>query len=164
MATIETALFSLLSSDSAIGDFVEDRIYSGVMPSGRMVSDTWLPVIERNEVLMPPFDLTAYKAASAITFQQIAGVRSHTLTAPIGYVRSRWQVNCWGCEYADCRNVAAAVRKLLDGYEGTYGGIKLYCVELVSERDLLSLVADVRSLLRFGKALDFIIRFKEDLN
>jgi len=163
MATIETALFGLLSSDSAIGDFVEDRIYSGVMPSGRAVSDTWLPVIERNEVLMPPFDLTAFKAASAITFQQISGFRNHTLTAPIGYVRSRWQVNCWGNEYQDCRNVAAMVRKLLDGYEGTYDGIKLHCIELAGERDLISLVADVRSLLRFGKALDFIIQFKEEL-
>jgi hypothetical protein len=96
-----------------------------------------------------------------ITYQQISGVRQQVTTHSIGMVQARFQINCWGETYGDCNTVAMAVRKLLDGYAGTVEKVKIHDIQLDNEIDLQELVEGVSQSERRGKALDFIVWYRE---
>jgi len=134
--TIETVLFSLLN-DSDITDLVSDRIY---------------PTILDQKASMP-----------AITYQQVTGVRVHTMNGAIGMCKSTFQVNCWASTYRETRQLSEVVRKTLDGYSGTVDSFQIYTVLLRNEGDMFDAVAENDKLDKYAKRLDFEIWFKEDL-
>lgn len=135
--SVEEGLYSLLSNDEAASALVGSRIFP---------------------LIAPQADSLPY-----ITYQEISGIRQHVLAGPVGMVCSRFQINCWGQVYEDCDAVATAVRKLLDGYAGTAGGTVVHKAKLDSEIDLQELVEGASQSERRGKALDFIIWFREEI-
>lgn len=150
----------------------------------------WIPIIEKAGDLAPPFDITLIDRSSieqaiyylldndinvraypkvlpqntllpAATYQEITGLRQQVLTHPVGMVKSRFQINCWAENYADCDGLADAIREILDGYSGTVSKIQIHNISLDNEIDLINILADISQSKTYGKALDFIVWFKE---
>lgn len=134
-STIETAIFSMLADDSEIGSMAGDRIYPNKIPQ-----DSELP---------------------AITYQEISGLRQHVMAGPVGLVKSRYQVNCWAESYSECKTLSEAVRKEMDGYDGTVNGVEIEVIMLASEIDIPEISEDKEIISVYGKGLDFVVWYKE---
>ena len=132
---IETALYSILSGDSGVSAIVGTRIYPKVIPQ--------------------------LASLPAVSYQEITGMREHTMDGPVGMVRSRWQINCVADSYSALRALADAVRKALDGYCDTASSTKIDACFLDNENDGLDSLPDVKGSKRYTKILDFIIWFQE---
>lgn len=136
MATIEDAIYSLLSSDGPLSALVDTRI---------------------DPILVPQSD-----AMPAVTFKQLPSSRDDTLGGPTGLVRSQWEFTCWGAAYADARAVADALRQAISGYDGTVLGVVIQAVMAPSdEHDVPANPAGKNVARRYGKALEFTIWFCE---
>jgi hypothetical protein len=133
--TIEKLIFSVLSNDGTVSGLVAARIYPMVVP--------------RNA------------SYPAITYQQTAGDREHTMAGPIGMVDSRFVINCWATTYNGARALSDAVRIALDGNSTDVGSQALYVIFLENETDTVEQKDGVRELRRFAKQLDFTVWFKE---
>jgi hypothetical protein len=132
---IEEAIYYLLSNDATVSGLVGTRIYPMVVP--------------RNA------------AMPAIAYQQISGVREHTMTGPIGMVKARFQINCWAETYATADAIAEAVRKELDGYSGVASDTWIYDITLLQGADKIEVLPGVDVLTTTGKRLDFLVWYKE---
>jgi hypothetical protein len=133
--TIETALFSILIADDTVGLSVTNRIYPNIVPQ---------------KAAMP-----------AITYQQISGPRQHVMTDDSGLVQASYQINCWSKTYVGARELSEAVRKVLDGYNGTVNTRVIHAILLDDEGDMPQMQAESDVLLRYGKRLDFTIWYIE---
>ena len=133
--TIEAALFDLLILNSTVSAQVSRRVYPQIIPQN-----------------------TSYPA---IRYNQISGVRDHTLTDTSQMVPARFQIDCYGSSYANARTMAAAVRGVLDNYHGTVGSIVIQCVHLIDEGDYFSEQVGVDQLRRYGKTQDYMIWYNE---
>lgn len=134
---IESALYSILSSDDTIVDLVNTRIS---------------PNIISQKTIMP-----------AISFQQISGQRGYVMAGPDGTVESRYQINCWANTYNASKELSEAVRKKLSDFTGTVNSRKIELIKLEDEGDLPNLSPGVDVLRRYGKRLDFLIWYKETI-
>jgi len=135
---IETALYSILSSDSGVSAIISTRIYPRIVPQ--------------------------LASLPALSYQQISGPREHTMSGPAGMVKSRWQINCVVESYSALRALADAVRKALDCYSGTASSTKIDVGFLDNENDGFDSIHDVKSSKRYTKILDFIIWFQESIS
>jgi hypothetical protein len=106
--TIEEALHEYLSGKTEITDLVGERIYPIVLPQG---------------VLYP-----------ALTYIKISGPVLHDVD--IAY--PRLQLGSWGDKYSDVKQLAAAVKEVLQRFKGIMGsspGIRVSQVVFVNELD-----------------------------
>jgi len=53
-----------------------------------------------------------------IAFSYVGGSSGNTLDGVGGIQKLRLQIDCWGTTPVDAKNLADAVRKVLDGYQG----------------------------------------------
>lgn len=134
-ATIEQAIYSLLSADPTVSGLVGNRI---------------TPVLVPQDSAMP-----------AVTYAEVAGVRENTMDGPAGLVRSRWQFNCWGISYADGRSVSDAVRQVLDGYSGSGAGVTIQSIMTIGENNISANPAGKNVARRYGNSLDLEVWFCE---
>ena len=107
--TIEEALHEYLSGRTEITDLVGNRIYPIVLPQG--------------------------PAYPALTYIKISGPVLHDVD--IAY--PRFQLSSWGEEYSDVKQLAAAVKEVLQRFKGVMGsapGIKVSQVVFENELDL----------------------------
>jgi hypothetical protein len=132
---IERAIVSVLTNDATVAALVGTRIYPLIMP----------------------------QAASrpAITYQQIGGYRWQTVASAAGVVDSRFQLNCWGDDYADADSLADAVRQALDGYSGIAATVTIVAVQIEDEGDIIDMTGGLSAVQPMGKRIDFRIWFKE---
>jgi len=135
--TIEAALHSILINNTPVNMLVDTGIYPNVVPQNA--------------------------AMPAVTYQQISGPRVHDMQGSVGLVRARFQVNCWAESYAKAKELAGAVRLALDGYSGTVLQTTISVIHLDNESDMPEMLAGVDKLARYGKYLDFIVWFEEQL-
>ena len=135
--TVEAALPSILINDTAVNMLVGDGIYPNIIPQGADIP--------------------------AITYQQISGPRVHDMQGPNGMVKARWQINCWAADYAKAKELAGAVRLVLDGYSGTALQTVIDVIHLINEGDMPEMAPGTDELARYGKYLDFIVWFREEI-
>lgn len=92
MATIEEAIYALLTADAGVGQLLSTRIYPQAIPQ-----DAALP---------------------AVAYQRISGPRILAHDGPTGMARARIQITVQGTMYSSAKGVAEAIRQALDGYKG----------------------------------------------
>lgn len=117
--TIETGLRAHLIADATLAALVVDRVYP--MPAPQNAGY--------------PF----------VTWQRISGERVFSLGGPSGLAYPRFQIDVWsdsrenrpagGAPYLESRAIADAIRRALDGFNGTLDGIRVSAI-LLDERDL----------------------------
>lgn len=92
-ATIEQAIYTLLSGDAALTAIVGTRIYPLRAPQ----SGTY----------------------PLLVYQQIASQKVDSMQGGSGLDLSLWQFTCWGPDYLVAKQAIEALRILLQGYRGT---------------------------------------------
>jgi len=134
-AFIESALVSILNSDEDITDIVVSRIYPQTIPQ-----ETDFP---------------------AIRYNQVSGVRDHTLTDSSNCVNARFQIDCIASTLLAGRELADAVRSKLDNYSGTVGTVTIQCIQLINEIDYYNESVGVDQLTLYGKTQDYYVWYNE---
>ncbi len=135
-ATIEKAIYSLLSGDPTLSGLVGTRIDPVLVPQGT--------------------------AMPAVTYMQIPSRRDDTLGGPTGLVQSRWQFNCWASTTAEARTVASALRQAISGYSGSGTGVVIQVIMAPDQEiDISANPAGKNVARRYGKTQDFEIWFCE---
>lgn len=109
MATIEEALFSILTNDSALSALIGTRVYPNIFPQG---------------VTLP-----------AISYQRISSVRLHSHSGASQLARPRFQLTCLSDSYTEAISVANALREALDGYGGVPAGVRVPVALIQNEFD-----------------------------
>ncbi len=94
---IEEALVAHLLANAGVIAYVGNRIYPLVIPEG---------------VELP-----------AIAYQRISTPRESTHSGPSGLASPRFQFSCVSGKYSEANGLVNAVRRALDGYKGTMGGV-----------------------------------------
>ena len=133
--TIDVALYDILYSDSTIEGIVSSAIYHQIVPQN-----------------------TSYPA---IRWNQVAGVRNHTLASTDDMVSARFQIDCYGLTSVQARSLADAIRGILDNYTGTVGTVVIQCSHLIDEQDYFSETIGADQLRRYGKTQDYLIWYNE---
>ena len=87
--SLETGLYTALTSDSTISGLVNSRIYPEIMPQG---------------VKYP-----------AISYQRVSTVRTQMLSGVDDFTEVRVIIDCWDDSYSGVKAVADAVKSALDG-------------------------------------------------
>jgi hypothetical protein len=133
-STAEAVLQRILAVAPVVSNLIGSRIYPNIVPQ---------------KAPMP-----------AITYQQISGPRLHDMQGAVGLAKARYQINCWAVSYAGAKELAEAVRLTLDGYssEGT-----IAVIHLNNEGDMPEMEPGADVLSRYGKRLDFIVWFREQV-
>ena len=67
---------------------------------------------------MYPLILPDQAAFPAVTYQVVSSMEEQTLDGPTGIFTARVQVDAWSASYGETKAVAAAIRTLLDGFDG----------------------------------------------
>jgi hypothetical protein len=107
---VEQAVYTALTSDSAVTTFCGTRIYPLLLPTS--------PTLP------------------AIDYKIIGGGNTPTFTT-MGTQRYRVEVNCWGATYADAVTLRHAVVKALSGYQSGNTAIEYLMPQDFFEPDLL---------------------------
>ena len=128
--SLETALRAYVLADAAIAAAVGQRMYPRGLPQG------------------PTFP--------ALVYSRVDTRRLHDLDGPDGLPRARVQVTAWGSSVQAATELAALVRKRLDGYRGAWGDVMIGSCLCVGERDL-----DDPETGRNAVAQDYMIQYQE---
>ena len=117
MADVETALYTILSSDAGVSALVGARIY---------------PVVIPQDVSLP-----------AVAYQRISAARVYSHDGPSCLARPRFQFSCTAESYGAARAVVNAVRTALDGYNDTANGVRIMAAFSQNEFDGFTDVDDL---------------------
>lgn len=107
--TVEAAIYALMMASSEISGAADDRIYPLVAP----------------DCVATPY----------ITYQRISGERWNSLAGSVGKAQPRIQIDVWAETYAAAKQLGDAIRRALDGYRGTVGGIRIGALRIESDQD-----------------------------
>jgi hypothetical protein len=107
--TIEGAIVAMLAADTTVSGLIGARI--------RPFGDP--------EEIARPF----------LTYWRVDTDREITNDGPTGKSTPRIQFDAWAEDLLTARQITAAVRKLLNGFRGTVGGINVDQIRSVGERD-----------------------------
>ena len=132
---IQKAIYSLLINNGDITDLVSTRIY---------------PMVRDQKDGLP-----------AITYQVIGGVRRYTFDGPMGMVAGRVQINCFASTLLAAAELAAAVRGVLDGYQGSPESVRLESIFFEDQGDLPVIAAGNEEQNVYAQTLDFQVTYKE---
>ena len=131
---IESAIFSILTNDSAVAALVSTRVF--------------------------PNNLDQGEPLPAIVYQEISGVDDNDSGGSTNLVDARFQVDCYAATYLETMTLAAAVRAALNGYAGTSDGTVIHSIFKIDGGDIPNLSPGNEALKRYGKRLDFRIHYK----
>src|SRR3989304_3050319 len=101
---IEKALFTHVTTDTAIAALIGQRLFPNKIPQGQP-----LPAAE---------------------YTQSKGDRVHHMEGPAGMVDSEYTIICYGESYSSAKTLAEAVRKRMDGYSGIVEGVTIDVIML----------------------------------
>lgn len=131
MTTLEEGIYSHLAAESAITDLVSTRIYPRQLPQN------------------PTYPALTYRRVSTRT--QHTHNEADTLPFP------RFQFSCYAATYTGTKALANALRGVLDGFKGAFGGsLTVGAILWENELDGFDNVAEVPVT-----HIDFIIAHQE---
>jgi len=138
--TIEQALWQYVTESAAMSALIGTRFYPVILP-----------------------DVPTYPAG---TYERISTPRVWKLDGPSGLAYPRFQINWWiddqipgASGYAAVSALAETARKVLDGYTGLMGTVRVLGVQLINERDDYEPKIHVRR-----RSQDYVIWHPEDLS
>ena len=132
---VEAALVTLLTTDATVAALIGTRIAPVGQPQG----------VARPNVI----------------YQRIGTKRDYHNEGSTGLPSARIQVGCYADTYKTARQLAGAVRAVLDGYRGTVGGQEIAGVWLDDERDAPQPPADGKGAGVQGVQFDAVIAYRE---
>lgn len=97
--SIGAAIYSRLTGHGGTDALVDGRVYPTKLPQ---------------DVEMP-----------AIRYQMIDDVPEHAMGSDVGVAHGRVQIDCFGSDYDEARNVATNVHDALSRFNGTAGGVTI---------------------------------------
>jgi hypothetical protein len=109
MKSPETVLRVALANSTAVTALVGTRVY---------------PVVAPAEAVYP-----------FVTWRRVAVQRLQTLSIPVGLPRVTLDFSIYGATYDQARQVADAMRKVLDGYGGTVDNTVVHRASVENETD-----------------------------
>jgi hypothetical protein len=115
ITTAEGAIVSLLLTDTTVSALVGTRIHPATDPQN-----------------VPRPKLTYQRLRT----DRSADVGGFTNDGPTGHAVAPMQIDCWADSILTAKQVIAAVRRRLNGYSGTVGGIFIGSIRVVDEREL----------------------------
>jgi len=118
--TIESALYTLITSDSRVAALISDRIYPLLVP-----------------------DKTAFPS---VAYQQISEVPMKTHTGPDDLRHERYQLTIHASDYDTARAVRRALSNCLDGYVGDVGSVSIKEIQVQNEYDGFDLDSDLSTV------------------
>ena len=68
-----------------------------------------------------PLKLPQDPTVPAMTYQWVSGQRAHAADGAVGLASPRVQFDCWAQTYLEVEAMLEALRKRLDGFQGTVG-------------------------------------------
>lgn len=108
-----------------------------------------------------PLRLPQNPTFPAVTYTNIMSERPETMTGGTGLVRSRLQVDSWGQTKEAAEDLAARIRKVLQGFRGAFGSgatlVNVQAVHYVSDFEMYD--PDVNN---YRVIKDYHIWFEED--
>lgn len=108
---IDEALYSLLIAYAGLTALVSTRIY--------------------------PMHLPQQPTLPAVSYQRISSGRRDVHHGGITAVAETiFQVSCWATTLKSAKDIAAAVRTRMHGYNGTVGSVKIFSSRVINEVDL----------------------------
>ena len=133
---IEQAFVHILRNDATVSALVEARIYPQMFPQ---------------KTVFP-----------ALRYNQISGIRSHTLTDTVDCVQARFQVDTASDTLINGRILADAVRNALNDYSGTVGNITIQNIHMIDESDYFYQSDGLDQSTKYGKTQDYYVWYNED--
>jgi hypothetical protein len=109
MKSPETVLRVALANSTAVTSLVGNRVF---------------PVVAPAEAVYP-----------FVTWRRVAVQRLQTLSIPVGLPRVTLDFSIYGATYDQARQVADAMRKVLDGYGGTVDNTVVHRASVENETD-----------------------------
>ncbi|MDP9326500.1 MAG: DUF3168 domain-containing protein [Candidatus Dormibacteraeota bacterium] len=104
--SIDTKLYDATQQDAAVSGLVGDRVWPLRIPQGRLQ------------------DIVA--GAGAITYEIVDVPHPERTQTSAGPAYPRIRINCWGVEYDQARDIAAAVFALLDHRQDVAGALSSF--------------------------------------
>ncbi|HET9087142.1 MAG TPA: DUF3168 domain-containing protein [Acidobacteriaceae bacterium] len=105
---LTSALYSLLTSSATFTNIAGTNLYALLLP---------------NTLPLP-----------SATYQIIGSTSQPTFTGS-GIQRTRVQFDCFGSRYQDATNLRGAIVSVLNGYQGTVGGVNISAIGKISHSD-----------------------------
>lgn len=107
--TAETAIIQLLLADGSVSAIVGNNVWPGSKPQA--------------------------SGFPAITVNWVEGNPIYTNDGDSGLANVRLELDCWGDTYTEAKDLAAVVKTLLSGFQGTNSGVVIENTLVESERD-----------------------------
>ena len=139
---IESALYELLSNDTAVAAIVGTRIYPLVAP-------------QRKPATFPA------TAKTYITYQRISGVRNMPLNGVNGFVVARYQVNAFAYNFEVADLLGESIGLKLHGYHGDAGGHRIQRIWLDGDSQSYEYETDATETAIFQVIQDYRIAYAE---
>jgi len=134
MATVETALVSILKADAGLTAQLSGRLYPIAVPEGGS-----LP---------------------AVVYQRYTGIRTYGLEGVNAFKTANVQFTVWAETYAEAVTIANLLIAATDA-TGDVGGITIDHIEVTDDGDIPSLAAEAESLTRYGRYIDLKVFFTD---
>ncbi|MGE3623693.1 MAG: DUF3168 domain-containing protein [Bdellovibrionales bacterium] len=125
--TVENHIYDLLATDDTVGALVGAE--AAVPGPGRDQAKARVYYVQLPQHNVGP----NYWPALLIT--KVSGYRDQHLRGPSGWANPRFQIDCFAQTYMAAKELADAVRELMDGYVGTRKGTLIRDCSLSNERD-----------------------------
>lgn len=109
MATIEEALYSLVTTDTAVAALISTRF--------------------------TPIEVPQKSSLPAASYQVITTPREYDQDGPAGFASPRIQITITGQTYAEAKSVGNAIRSAINGYRGTVLSVVIFGIFLENEYD-----------------------------
>lgn len=135
---MEKAVYTYLTSKSAITDLVGTRVYPHHLPQ----SNTVYP---------------------ALTIQLIDSQHVHHLQGASGVATARVQIDCWSDMLSEVVTLAEAVRNAMQGFSGTMDGVNVHFIQLAGTRNVHEAPQDGSDNWTYRKTCDYMIKYTESL-
>lgn len=102
--------------------------------------------------------------APFITFQRVTGNKIRDINGPSGLAQTSFQVDVYADAYLECKQLADAVRLILDGYRGTVtigaDSVRIAGVSFQAERDFIDDGVDPKL---YRSSVDYLFMYDEDI-
>jgi len=133
--TLKSAIYAILMGDSNLQALVDGRVGPGGDP---------------------------VEGKTSVVFHVISSIRGHTQSGPDDLAMPTLQVNSYGARDYTAEQVSDAVRKALDGFNGTVNGVFISYMALDDEGDLDDFEPGNRRVSRHGVRQDYLVSYTEN--
>lgn len=132
----EAAIFSILSNSAEVTSYV---------PASRIT----------------PVAMAQNSALVAISYFRVDGPRVYSMSGPSGYAFPRIQIDVWGRDYPEVKNVTERVRQALSGYRGVIAGVTVQSILFLGEVDFADDQDELLPNEAYHIAMDFRVHHNE---